>query len=187
MSKEENKTEFFPPGCGLWLSWVFANLIGMTLGWALGWWISSLVPGIISTATLALTVGLCLGFMQWLTLRGYINSSLWWLASTSVGWLVGFTVGVKLVSSLGWTGVLFGLMVGATTGLILGVLQWLVLRKQVSKAGWWLPISIIGWTSALLYYLPGVTAIGIIYGLLSGMLTGLAILWLVYRPVDSGN
>ena len=51
-----------------------------------------------------------------------------WVSASTVGWTVGFTV--------------FG---GTLAGLVVGIMQWLVLRQQVSRSGWWVLASTVGW------------------------------------------
>ena len=38
-----------------------------------------------------------------------------------------------------------GVVSGAVGGAAIGILQWLVLRRQVSGAGWWVLASTMGW------------------------------------------
>ena len=45
---------------------------------------------------------------------------------------------------------LFGLVLATLTGLLVGLLQWLVLRNRVSHAVWWIPVSLVGWYLAWL-------------------------------------
>jgi hypothetical protein len=62
-----------------------------------------------------------------------------WVLLTAVGYLVGFTVGFVLGHSpLGYF--MFGLSLGAATGFM----QWLVLRRQIERSGWWVPANIVG-------------------------------------------
>ena len=61
---------------------------------------------------------------------------LWWVLATAVGWSVGGYLG----SAAGW-GLSRGIAVvgygagAAAGGIAAGVLQWLVLRQQVARAG----------------------------------------------------
>jgi hypothetical protein len=50
-----------------------------------------------------------------------------WMLVSGVGWLVGWLAG-----EMG---------IGAGVGLV----QWLVLRPRVPRAGWWIPASAVGW------------------------------------------
>ena len=95
---------------------------------------------------------------------------LWVLASVG-GWGVG---GVVLGPVFSVVEPAFGLLVGgaavgAIGGAALGVLQWLVLRGQLARAGWWIVASTVGWTVG-----------GVSFGLVGGALAGF-LQWLVLR------
>ena len=62
-----------------------------------------------------------------------------------------------------------GAAVGAIGGAVLGVLQWLVLRRQLARAGWWIEASTVGWAV-------GGAAFGLAGGAVAGFLQ-----WLVLR------
>jgi hypothetical protein len=182
MADETEKGDFLPPGCGFWLGWLAASVLGMLLGWIIGWRASFLVPGGISTIVLGLIVGLILGFMQWLVLRNHLMRPGWWIIASALGWSAGFSIGAAVAQLLGFSEIFFGMVVGFIIGAFLGILQWLILRQKVLSAGWWVPASILAWTSSLLYYRPGISGAGAYYGILSGLVTGTVLLWLLYRP-----
>ncbi len=183
---EENTTEIgTAPGCGMWLGWLLASILGCALGWAAGWWLSFRIPGALSTIAIGLVCGLALGALQWLVLRPHLNFAWRWIIATAAGWGVGFPAGVSLASLLGMVGFQFGVVVGATTGFASGLVQWLALRKHLKDSGWWVLASTFAWTSSLLYYQPGASWLGAYYGLLSGMVSGTVLFWLVYRPSDT--
>ena len=163
------------PGWGLWLWWVLASAVGWSaggyLGSAAGWGLSRDIA-IVGYGAGAAGGGIAAGLLQWLVLRRQIaRASRWVLASTVAGAVIG-VVGVALGATLGfstrWVGggpettgetssgewalfVLLGLY-----GTVLGVLQWLVLRRQVARAGWWVLASTVGWPVSI-----GVGAIGL--------------------------
>lgn len=170
------------PGCSLWFGWLAASIAGSLLGWAGGWWLSYFVPGSVSTAVIGLFFGLCLGVFQMLVLSAHLERSWQWIAATAIGWAAGFPAGAAAAAALGLDGFRFGLLTGGVSGIAAGILQWLVLRQKHLSAGWWLPASAFAWASSLLYYQPGISWLGAYYGLLSGMVSGLALFWLVYRP-----
>jgi hypothetical protein len=78
-----------------------------------------------------------------------------WLLATALGWAAGWAVGAPIselvARPIGETGAMLAAeTLGAavawgTLGLTSGVLQWLILRRYMSSAGWWVPASVIGW------------------------------------------
>ncbi|RPI34417.1 MAG: hypothetical protein EHM70_02920 [Chloroflexota bacterium] len=178
----QDAAEMIPPGCGMWFAWLFASTLGSFLGWILAWRASFVVPGVFSIITLGLVMGVVIGVLQWLVLRAHFKGAGWWIIASGLGWAAGFPVGAALAQQLGLTGYLFGVVLGLATGAAVGVAQWLVLRRRASRAMVWIPASIFAWTSSLLYYRPQGSGIGVMYGLLSGIVTGVALLWLLYRP-----
>jgi hypothetical protein len=66
---------------------------------------------------------------------------------------------------------------GAVIGLILGSAQWLVLRRQVRSAGWWIVVNWLGWMTSLgvaagIVDLVGVLGSLLVVGVVSGAATG---------------
>ncbi len=183
MSNGTEDNQLIPPGCGMWFAWLFASMLGTALGWVAGWQASFSAPGILVTFALGAVLGLIQGLFRWLVLRSHITGAGWWVLVTALGWTAGFPLGAFLAQRLGLAESGFGLAIGAVAGAILGALQWIYLRGRVTSAGWWVPVSIFAWASSLIFYQPGATWLGTFYGTLSGIVTGVAILWLIYRPV----
>ena len=73
--------------------------------------------------------------------------------------------------------------VGVTAGVtVAGALQWLVLRRQVARAGWWVLASTVGWVVGGL--VSGITdaAVGwAVLGAVYGAITGAVLVWLLRR------
>ena len=67
---------------------------------------------------------------------------LWWVLASTVGWAVGGFGGWAVVGSLPRGIIGDGTVVVVVGGFVLGALQWLVLRRQVARAGWWVVASI---------------------------------------------
>ena len=60
-------------------------------------------------------------------------------------------------------------------GLVAGVLQWLVLRQTVARAGWWVLASTVGWVAGIpIGEMVGWNGLGAVYGAITGaVLVGL--------------
>ncbi len=125
----------------LWFSWVLATTVAFGVGGRLG---VALSPSrdLIVVADVAITASLILaGVLQWLVLRRLIgNLGLWVLASVAAVVVIGvLAFGLGLLNrDVGWV---LGVAVG---WIVLGVLQWLLLREQVDGAGWWVLASTLG-------------------------------------------
>lgn len=179
---------------GLW--WVLASTIGWAIGGPLGL-AMDLSRSIIVAGSLGLAGGgLVAGVMQWLALRRYVTRAGWWVLVGPVGAAIAAVVGVMagLVAGLSGDAVVsvnVGWVVGSGVfGTVLGVLQWLVLRRQVSRAGWWVLASTLGWVAsgpvagivdAAVDMAVGWAVLGTVYG----AVTGAALVWLLRQPVPS--
>jgi len=141
------------PGWRLWFLWLMAGFIGW--GWPMdvgsfgeGPFITILpslppvnVPLYVSVATGATIVGI----LQSLMLRRYVGAALWLPASLGAA-----AMGFLVVLALGALGADLSLAVGVGAyGALAGTLQWLVLRKHVARAGWWVPANTVGWLVAI--------------------------------------
>jgi hypothetical protein len=178
----KQQDDLLPPGCGMWFAWLFTSTLGTALGWGLGWQVSFILPGAIATVMLAAVTGLVLGALQWLVLRGQLKGSAWWILASAAGWGVGFPAGAAVAQSLGLTDWAFGLAVGAVTGAAAGLAQWLFLSRHLPRTIWWIPVSIFAWTASLVYYRADAVWLGLLYGALYGIVSGVALVWLLYGP-----
>jgi hypothetical protein len=89
-------------------------------------------------------------------------------------------------------------LIVAVFGVVGGILQWLILRRNVPRAGWWLLANLLGslvgaigpfaavsisetgnWGLALM-------AFGVMFGAANGAITGAALVWLL-RQSPSGE
>lgn len=141
--------------------------------------------------------GACVGAAQWYLLRRELVSSWRWVLATALGFAVGvllFVRGTASVEAL-LAGVLavFGVkdfpfallddpLGGAFVGGSIGILQWVVLRRNLVRSGWWIPASAAGW--ALTYVLtngtgPVALKPSLAFAVITGSLTGIAALWIL--------
>ena len=129
----------------LW-PWPVAILVGFPIG---GFLADIVVDGVDSIGAAlggGLIAGAVIGAAEWFALRRWIS---WlWIAATSLGMTVGLAAGAALVDY----GISRGdlVLMGAITGVGVGVLQALVLaRHGISGAFWWAvanpPAWALGW------------------------------------------
>jgi hypothetical protein len=173
-------------GRALWVRWTIASVISYFVSHMVD---SAVVYPVVDAVDVGITIdlhlvlaGLGLGLLQWLILRRYIAQAHRWM------WV---TIGAAVVGSVGYTVIQLSVQAifstftfegiigrwimvstfvwwAAVVGLT-GMLQWLVLRRQVPRAGWW----IIATVAAHLF---GVVAV-------FGAVTGAALVWLLRQPV----
>jgi hypothetical protein len=137
--------------------WILATTIGLCMGMALSVWQAagffSPARNVLQLCAAAVLEMLPLGLCQWFVLRRYMKDTQWWVPATllasfiyyaSAAWLsvqkipgyVTLTMGFPTVSS-------FTILSGAVLGLVLGSCQWLVLRRRIENALWWIPTNVL--------------------------------------------
>lgn len=153
----------------------------LNLGTLAGLW-PAISTAALQTLGFMTGLGLSVAGAEWFMLRGYLPRPGRWFAATALGIWLGGIAGVLLD--------LEGLIVTGRTpdwrhpieliviGLILGLTQWLLLRDQIEKAFWFVPIDLI----AVLSFLPIRWAYIYTFLLifLPGIITGIG-LWLLLR------
>jgi hypothetical protein len=85
-------------------------------------------------------VGALSGTMQWLLLRRHIPQAYRWIPASIVGLAVGTGIGDVLTSFV-WKQVYE--IYFLTAAVSLGISQWLVLRRHIPRAGWWVLAQVI--------------------------------------------
>jgi hypothetical protein len=188
-------------GWGFWLQWALASAVGMFVGFSLGFLVTDSIPDVLGRwfgfSVFGIVLGVAVGILQWFILRRYLSVAGWWVLASAVGGLGIFQAGLifgfstffgpyeSLVAFLGWIGI-------ASLGwLVTGTLQWLVLRGKVSRAGWWVLASTVGWalsatvTRTIPWGVEPKDALWalVVAGVVWGMVTGGALVWLLRQPV----
>ena len=146
----------------LWFLWIMAT----SVGWVLG---RLLLPNLA-----LVTVGLAIGILQWFLLQRRFKQAWQWILATTVGYTLGSAISNFAIPQ--GMDFLAGLLIGLTTGSA----QWLILRREVHWAGWWIAINVIAWTTGLAF-LPGLISTGAMVGLITA--TALALLLNVPKRV----
>ena len=130
------------------------------------------------------------GIAQWLILRRQGHKVGWWVVASIVGFAIGFPLTKTLFGELS-SGLLVAGGAGAVVGAIAGALQWLVLRGQVVRAGWWVLASALAWMVSAVLGDVGALAAGVDFVadllrvILGAALSGVGMVWLL-RQTASG-
>jgi hypothetical protein len=160
------------------------------------------------------TFGLLTGLLQYVLLRGYLprlGRWTWWIVVTALGLTLGIVLGFlgsriwSILSGsstwgmeIGWMGAagvwarqldpfrMLSSVMGPAVGATIGLAQWLVLRKRVPRAGWWILASVVGW--ALVQPITGAVFDSLLEFLAIGAVpagvTGLVMWWLLVGLPD---
>lgn len=100
--------------------------------------------------TLIPILSLLTGAVQYGLLRRYLPRMGGWILATVAGWLLG-TLLIALQSWLNWTDERFYLERSLLLmGLAIGAVQWLLLRRRLPQAGWWIGANAAGWVLSAL-------------------------------------
>ncbi len=96
--------------------------------------------------TIVPIAGLSTGLLQYWLLRRYLAKMGWWVLATAGGWLLG---GLLILGASGFTIWIMGPLASGVAFLIMGLSigfgQWLLLRRRLPRAGWWLAGNVAGW------------------------------------------
>ena len=177
------------PGWRVWFLWLMAAAFGWGEGVYWGWYAGGepktleAIPAVIMAGYAGVAAGgILMGVLQWLVLRRHVDrAGRWVLASLGAAAIVGVVVfGVGAVDvEAGWIGGV------SAYGTVVGVLQWLVLRRQIPRAAWWVLASTVAWVVGMpLGDLNGPPGLGGAYGVITA--TALVLL-LRQKPPDAGE
>jgi hypothetical protein len=176
---------------GVW--WVVLTTLGCGVGSVIARAVAQPMPASMANLLGWAVNGACVGAAQWIMLRRELNAARWWTLASAAGWLAGILMfvpgGTFLYSLLTLWTLTLGRSVphffsgpdnGAAVGLSIGIVQWLLLRRELTGAGWWVLATALAWT---LFYIPGggpaAWRDAIVLGILSGLLTGIVLVWRV--------
>jgi hypothetical protein len=181
-------------GTGFWLQWVLASMLGFAVGAVMG-------NAVTDWAFTAL-FGAVGGFMQWLVLRRQIAAAGWWVLASTLGFAIAPIAAIAGVMAMSQVMSLDGnpmaapILLGVLFGVLSAIMPWLVLRRQVARAGWWVPAHLLGslvggamgivafHVMALIgfYQFPWAAA-GAMFGAGLGAITGITLVWLLHQSV----
>lgn len=194
------KIEQTTAGLEFWLRWWLASGLGffvggmlaIPIGFGLGEMVQQAIGDLAGYSVGGALFGLCwaggLGLAQAAVLASRIERAWRWAVASILGGVIGWTLFFTLLGSAGGFDRIpesvAGLVAGTSLGLALGLSQWLILRRCVSRAGWWVLASVVGLALCMFVaFLMGGEGRELIAlslsGLLAGPLTGLALVWLL--------
>jgi hypothetical protein len=180
---------------GLWLGWTLATAGGMLLGFLPTILLVNVLNLGLAQIAVPVLAGTVIGFAQWLVLRRYITTSTRWDWTDGISWAAGYILGLLLIQMLPST--VFVVFIGYFLfGVIVALVQWPVLRREIPQVFTWLVASAVAWaigywisqavlslfTDPLIDPVVGTAVIAITSGLVAGAITGIALIWIVRKP-----
>ena len=180
---------------GLWLGWTFATAGGMLLGFLPTILLINVLDLGLAQIAVPVLAGTVIGFAQWLVLRRYVTASTRWDWTDGISWAAGYILGLLLIQLLPST--VFAVFIGYFLfGVIVALVQWPVLRREIPQVLTWMIASAVAWaigywasqavlslfTDPLIDPVVGTTVIAASSGLVAGAITGLALIWIVRKP-----
>lgn len=181
---------------GLWLGWTLATAGGMLVGFLLTIPLVNVLDLGFARLIVPLVAGILIGYSQWIVLRQYLTSSSDWFLAGGTAWAAGYALGLLLIQNLSST-FLGGIVAYLLFGIIVALVQWPVLRREIPSTLTWIVVSALGWAAGLwasqlalnLFFHdpviePAVSTIviAVTSGLVAGAITGVALVWIVRQP-----
>jgi hypothetical protein len=172
----------------LWLKWVSAGAMGWILGLILGLFLFDLLGSMVYLTDDSLltyvalpSIGISLGVSQLLILQRHVPRAWWWVLVCLAGYTAAAGIAhvpdIFLVDS---TSLADDAAVFLLLGAVIGIPQWLFLRRHYTRALPWIFVNIIAWMgflvavahplSSLLEFIGFIGIIGAVLGAGSGLL-----------------
>ena len=181
---------------GMWLEWTLATAFGMLLGFLPSIVLVNLMDLAFARFIVPLFAGFLVGLAQWVVLRKYVNEVADWVLAAGASWAVGYALGLLIMNGLTGTG-LDGFVGYILFGVIVALVQWPILRREIPNVWMWVLANVIGWTAG--FYLSQISldlffndpvidpiastsVLSGVSGLVAGAITGLALIWIVRQP-----
>ena len=180
---------------GLWLGWTLATAGGMLLGFLPTILLVDVLSLGLAQIAVPVLAGTAIGFAQWLVLRRYVTASTRWDWTDGISWAAGYILGLLLIQLL--PSAVFAAFIGYFVfGVIVALVQWPVLRREIPQVLTWLVASALAWavgywvsravlslfTNPMIEPVVGTTVIAVTSGLVAGAITGVALIWIVRKP-----
>ena len=137
-----------------WLRWVLFSAGGLFIPYLLAGLFIPPTGGALNnvfTTVLVFLLGAIIGIAQWGVLRSWINRPATWVVASSLGFVIASYAAIPLKLLDIYIGANFEfemdeVLYGAVFGVVLGSIQWIVLRGHLTRSGWWIAGSMLGWT-----------------------------------------
>ncbi len=219
------KTDGGQVGWRFGLRWVLLTVVGWVIGLPLGFVFVAVAGWIIGvhegSDSIILKLGLdnaaafvfivaVVSLMQWLALRRFVRRAGFWVPASVIGFTISSSIHSVVCYVWGYPdnldhlpGTVVWVIAFVVGGVLAGVLQHRILRRQVCHSGWWVPASAVGWGLSII----GLRLVGIIgldkilstmprilmalivpLGLASvllGVVTGGTLIWLLRQPMPA--
>ena len=156
------------------LLWTLANAVGVLFGMFMAavfdsWFLGSIVMGLV------------IGWLEWLILTLQRVHRAWTMLLNTTIALGTWGAALPVLGTVDWGA-------GLAAGFLVGLLQWLTLRNKVESAAWWIVVNIAAWGLGMAGYRlasqPVSWVLGAaVLGVIAGLVTGVAMAWLVRRPI----
>ena len=187
-------------GRGYWPAWFLASSMGYGMGAILG---GSFAYRFFPTDTfdaangiaLGIVMGATGGYFQWVVLRERIAEAGLWGIASALG--LGSAMGAPAAANPAENPAMAGFLMVSVFGVVSGILHWLILRRKVLRAGWWLLANFLGSLVGAIAF-PIAVAIsetgnwglammtfGLMFGAGNGAITGAALVWLLRQSPSS--
>ncbi len=181
---------------GLWLGWTLVTAGGMLLGFLPTVLLVDVLNLALARIIVPVLAGTIIGFAQWIVLRRYVTPSSNWVLAGGASWAAGYVLGLLLVQTLPST-IFVEVIAYLLFGVIVAMVQWPVLRREIPNLLIWILASSLGWAAGfwtsqallpLFFKVPSIepavstTIIAVTSGLVAGAITGIALVWIVRKP-----
>ncbi len=151
----------------LCIRWILITIISNSIAMAYG---LSLMEDSDSTWHEGFLKGLFIGGLlsgsgQWVLIKARLKGTWMWIPINLLSIPLGLILGNFLYSGFlslviprrellahEWIEIAYPFAVISVAGVVLGILQWFVLKNKVGLAYWWIPVSVLSWITGL--YLP---------------------------------
>ncbi len=125
--------------------------------------------------------GLLAGLFQYLVLRRAVSVSGYWVPVTTIVWAAGWSGISALPASTSISSAALpqgiNIIVPVAGGVLIGLGQWLFLRRVVQQSAWWILAWIVGWSLTVLLSGLGQLRWGVV-----GVVTASALVVLIRQP-----